>query len=117
MFYGLLFTVFDFFYPFMVWMLAQVVTDVGGSTASNVVVWGSLVSGIGIAAGSIIAAYFQGASKLRESDQKSSISDLNHEIERLRSDVEDYKARWREERDARLRAEADLERQRVRDQS
>jgi hypothetical protein len=103
-----------FIFPCMGWMLAQVVTDVGGgSTASNVVIWGSLISGAGIAGGALIQAWFTGASKYRETDQKSTISDQTHEIERLKEDVEDYKTRWKEEREARLRVEADFERYRA----
>jgi hypothetical protein len=95
-------------------LLAQAVNQLGDQTGSNIAVWGSIVSGIGIAGGAIIAAWFQGVTKLRETDQKSIISDLNHEIERLKEDVQDLKTKLKDERDARLRVEADFERYRQR---
>jgi hypothetical protein len=98
-------------------MISQVVMDVTNNSGSTVVIWTSLISGIGIAAGVIIGHVGQWVVKYRETDQSSLIRDKDHEITDLRADLEDYKARWKEERDARLRAEADLERQRARDQS
>lgn len=79
-------------------LLAQAVGNVvqPDSTGTSIAVWGSLISGIGIAGGAIIGAWFSGASKLRDSDQKVMINDLTRENARLKEDVEDYKSRWKQ---------------------